>query len=339
MDSLTHIVLGACVGEVMAGKKLGKKAMVWGALLNSLPDVDFLASFFLSPTKDLIIHRGFTHSIFFLCIIAPLLAAGAYRWHRSSGMRYKDFLLFFGVEIFLHIFLDTFNVYGTGWWEPFSAVRWSWDFMFVADPLFTITLLAGAIFLWVMPLQYPRRRKFAVAVLTFCILYIGWSGINKYRVDQWVKASADRQGITFQRYFSTPTALNNSLFYCLLEVPGGFYITYRSVYDAPAEQEFAFYARNEELEALVKDVEALNDLKRFSQGWYTMREDSIGISLQDLRFGQILGWYRQPADFIFYYYIDETAANTLVVQRGRFQGWNADTFKYFLKRIIGKHQP
>ncbi|MFM8916554.1 MAG: metal-dependent hydrolase, partial [Bacteroidota bacterium] len=32
MDSLTQIVLGAAVGEVLLGKKLGNKAMLLGAI-------------------------------------------------------------------------------------------------------------------------------------------------------------------------------------------------------------------------------------------------------------------------------------------------------------------
>jgi inner membrane protein len=32
MDSLTHIVAGACIGEIALGKKIGRKAMLWGAL-------------------------------------------------------------------------------------------------------------------------------------------------------------------------------------------------------------------------------------------------------------------------------------------------------------------
>ena len=52
MDSLTHIVLGAAIGELMAGRKLGKKALLIGAIANSLPDIDFVASFWLDPARD-----------------------------------------------------------------------------------------------------------------------------------------------------------------------------------------------------------------------------------------------------------------------------------------------
>ena len=57
MDSLTHIVLGACIGEAMLGKKLGKKAMLIGAIAQSLPDIDFVAALWLGPAENLLAHR------------------------------------------------------------------------------------------------------------------------------------------------------------------------------------------------------------------------------------------------------------------------------------------
>ncbi|MEO0878023.1 MAG: metal-dependent hydrolase, partial [Bacteroidota bacterium] len=44
MDSLTQITLGAAVGEVVLGKKAGNRAMVWGAIAGTFPDLDILAN-------------------------------------------------------------------------------------------------------------------------------------------------------------------------------------------------------------------------------------------------------------------------------------------------------
>ena len=42
MVSITHIALGACMGEAFSGKQLGKKATLWGAIAQSIPDIDFI---------------------------------------------------------------------------------------------------------------------------------------------------------------------------------------------------------------------------------------------------------------------------------------------------------
>jgi len=112
MDSLTHIALGACMGEAFAGRTLGKKAMLWGALAQSIPDIDFLAAFWMSPAGNLLAHRGFTHSILFCAIITPLFAFLAERLHRPHDIRLQRWLLFFGGVIFIHIFIDALTIMG-----------------------------------------------------------------------------------------------------------------------------------------------------------------------------------------------------------------------------------
>ena len=40
MDSLTQIVLGAACGEATLGKKIGNKALLFGAIGGTIPDLD-----------------------------------------------------------------------------------------------------------------------------------------------------------------------------------------------------------------------------------------------------------------------------------------------------------
>src|ERR1044072_8741755 len=131
MDSITHIVLGACIGEVFIGKKAGKRALLLGAVAQSIPDIDFVAGFFVSPTQDLLVHRGFTHSILFCAIITPLLAWLADKWRRPHNIAFSTWCWFFGAELFTHLLLDTFNAYGTALLLPFSHRRFAFHAMFV----------------------------------------------------------------------------------------------------------------------------------------------------------------------------------------------------------------
>ena len=91
MDSITHIALGACMGEAFAGKQLGRKAMLWGALAQSIPDIDFLASFWMDTASNLLAHRGFTHSFLFCLISGLILALLAERWHRPHNISLLKF--------------------------------------------------------------------------------------------------------------------------------------------------------------------------------------------------------------------------------------------------------
>ncbi len=68
MDSVSQAVLGAAIGEVVLGKKLGNKAMFWGALGGTIPDLDVITSPILSEIQSLVFHRGLSHSIMFAII-------------------------------------------------------------------------------------------------------------------------------------------------------------------------------------------------------------------------------------------------------------------------------
>src|ERR1700753_3717180 len=103
MDSITHIVLGAAIGEALAGNRLGKKALLIGAVANSLPDVDFVASFWLDTAHDVWAHRGLTHSFLFILLMTPLLTWLAQKIWPKTAMTTKDWWTFFFVQMLVHI--------------------------------------------------------------------------------------------------------------------------------------------------------------------------------------------------------------------------------------------
>ncbi len=84
MDSLTQIVLGAAAGEVVLGKKIGNRAMIWGGVAGTIPDLDVVGKFFLSPIDNLAFHRGISHSIFFSVFAALILGWLVHRIYASS---------------------------------------------------------------------------------------------------------------------------------------------------------------------------------------------------------------------------------------------------------------
>lgn len=79
MDSLTQITLGAAVGEVVLGRKVGNRAMVWGAIAGTLPDLDVFANAVTDEISALAYHRAFTHSVTFAVVTPLLLGALVHR--------------------------------------------------------------------------------------------------------------------------------------------------------------------------------------------------------------------------------------------------------------------
>ncbi len=335
MDSLTHIVIGACVGDLIAGKYVGKRAMLYGALMNSLPDVDFIASFFLDPVSDLLAHRGFTHSFLFAFLFTPLFAWAANKMERKVDLSYPRWCLFFFIEIMIHLFIDSFNAYGTGWFEPFNHARVSFHTLFVADPLFSIVPAAAFVALLLLPSQHRSRRKWVIVSLLTCTVYLGISIMNKLIVDHDVEKIAANKNISFTRDLTTPTPLNNLLWFVALEQDSGYYIGYRSVFDSKDDMELTWRPRNQQMLDSIEHETHLQQLKRFSQGFYIAEKWSDTLVFSDLRFGQVAGWDNPHNPFAFYYFLNHPEDNELVVQRGRFARWNRTSMEAMWRRIKG----
>jgi inner membrane protein len=336
MDSITHLALGACMGEAFAGRTLGKKAMLWGAMAQSIPDIDFVASFWMDTSSNLLAHRGFTHSFLFCTIITPLFALLAAKWHRPHNIRLSKWLLFFGGVIFIHIFLDAFNNYGVGWLEPFSHRRIAFNIIYVADPFFSIWPGIACIALIYLKRYLPQRKKWWRMGLGLSSLYLLYCLFNKIKIDNDVKSILQKQQINYTQYFTTPAPLQNWVWFVVADNDSGFHVGFRSLFDSKKEMAFHYFPRNDSLLIPIKDHGDLHKLIRFSQQFYTVEKWDDTLVFNDLRFGQIIGWQNPREKFVFHYFLHHPADNKLVVQRGRFKGWNWQTAKSLLVRIKGE---
>lgn len=336
MDSLTHTVLGACVGEVVAGKKLGKQAMFWGAVANNVPDIDVITSFWMSQADSLLAHRGFTHSILFALIFTPVLALCFSRLHRSKQMHFRDWAMLFGTGMFIHIFIDALTCYGTGWYEPFSHLRVTMNVLFVADPFYTIFLMISFIALVFIRAGKKSRMGWAYFGIWASTLYIGYAFVNKFIIDRDFKKELARQEISYENYFTTPTPLNNFLWYMVAKNDTGYLIGYRSLFDKDTEVELDFRPKNEHLLDQVKHEKDFLTLKRFSKDYYSAARINDTLFLSDLRFGTVEGWKNKSEEFVFRYCLEKDANNDLVIQRGRFKSAGKDALLSLYLRICGK---
>ena len=115
----------------------------------------------------------------------------------------------------------------------------------------------------------------------------------------------------------------------------GYYVGFRSLFDSKKEITFQYFPRNDSLLNPMRNHEVFQKLIGFSQQFYTMEKWSDTLVFNDLRFGQIIGWQHPRGKFVFHYFLQHPEDNTLVVQRGRFEGWNWQTARSLLRRIKG----
>jgi inner membrane protein len=321
----------------MLGRQLGKKAMLLGAIAQSLPDVDSLAALWLPVTDNLLAHRGITHSLPVGVVIAVGLAVVGQRW--QTRIPWWQWFLFWFSQIGIHDLLDVTNAYGTGILEPFSDRRFSLHLLYVADPLFTLSLVVGTVTLLVLRTKHAARRKSAIVALLVSVCYLGYAVSNKASADQAVRRSLAAHSINHSDYFLTPTPLNTWLWYAVAASKKGYYVGYRSVFEAPGElTSFTYFPRQDSLLKTTDDPASVAALQKFANGFYTVDrgQNATGndtLRFNVLRFGQILGWQNPRAPFTFQYYLDRNLDNFLVMQRGRFTGWNLATVEGLFNRI------
>lgn len=336
MDSLTHIVLGAAIGEAVLGKKIGRKAMLWGALADTIPDFDVFASPCVTDAQQLLVHRGITHSFFFILLMAPLLGWLFSKWFKKSEVSWKQWTLLFFLGMFTHILIDSMTSYGTGWFEPFSSYRVSFNTIFVADPFYTIPFLICVIIALIAKNGSPRRVKWNKLGLWISSFYLLFTIINKWHVHDVMKTSFDEKKYPADNFITTPTPLNNFLWMAYSHDSLGSWIGYYSVFDKTKNVEYHRVERNDSLLKPFEGDESLRILKQFSQGHYAITQMDSSIYFNDIRFGQMAGWDDSDASFPFSYRLNNSADNSKALNRGKFKISLSEAFASLIERVKGK---
>lgn len=177
MDSVTQIVLGATIGEAGFRKKLGPKAPIVGGICGLLPDLDL---FFSSDTFErMVTHRGSSHSLLVLPLVALPVGWLAWRWAKKRGALWTwVHLCFWG--LITHPLLDVFTAYGTQLFAPFDRTRFALDGASIIDPIYTLPLMVACVF--AARSNRQRAQKFARFALLVTSLYLAFGTLNAYIV-------------------------------------------------------------------------------------------------------------------------------------------------------------
>jgi len=140
MDTLSTGLGGALLARALPRAKAGPVATLVVTTAAVAPDADVFFDFFTKdPLASLTVHRGFTHSLLGVAVLAPLLALLFWRFTRD-----KDYLRLLGLAVLgllWHLVTDLCTSWGTMVYHPFSRERVVWDLLFIIDFTFTATLL------------------------------------------------------------------------------------------------------------------------------------------------------------------------------------------------------
>ena len=334
MDSITQIVLGAAVGEAVLGKKVGNKAMLWGAIAGTIPDLDVLANLFYDHLTATEMHRGFSHSILFSILFSPILGWLVSRIHRKEGVGWKGWSwLMFG-SLFTHPLLDCHTNYGTTLFWPFEY-KVAYNNVFIADPLYTLPFLICLILAMRLKRDNPKRKMFnrlgLIISSAYMVFTLASKGVGYYHFDK----SLEKQNIAYVNMMTNATAFTSILWTATVETEDEFILGYYSLLDGSKEPEFYHFKKGHELLGDLKDEDIVKRLIKLSRGWYVVTEEEGEIYINDLRFGQ-LTMNEDPSMFAFGHRVWYETGELKLEQRQRSFDGIGDVFAPFFKRVAGK---
>ena len=335
MDSLTQIVLGASVGEVVLGKKVGNKAILWGAIAGTLPDLDVLLRYFTDEISSTQMHRGFSHSIVFAVLIAPLLGWIAKKIHfKLKEVSFKDWTKLFFWTTVTHPLLDAHTTWGTQFFWPFNY-RLAYQNIFVVDPLYTLPFLMFLIIVMTLKKDNPKRSKFNTIGLSLSSTYLLLTLIFKWISFQEFKEGLENQEIEYVEIDTKPSPLNSILWSSLIETDKGYRTAYYSLFD---KQEITYskeFLKNHHLLEPYLEQKVIKQLIDISAGWNIIEEKNGKLFFWDLRFGQ-MGMDVNNASFLWYYElnIEENGNMSAIKRQPEIKNFKL-VFKELFNRIKG----
>ncbi len=186
-------------------------------------------------------HRGFTHSFLGIPLVAAAVVGFVYLLWRLRGRKTRNpnlpprWGLLFGYACLAglsHILLDFTNNYGVRPFWPFSERWYSWDIVFIVEPVLLIVLTLGLILPALFSLineEIGARRKDAAprgrlaATLALVAVFAYW-GLRDYEHRRAVAALQSRnyQGADAIRVSAYPYWVNPFRWYGVVDTPAFF---------------------------------------------------------------------------------------------------------------------
>ncbi|MFT3990724.1 MAG: hypothetical protein QM680_04875 [Luteolibacter sp.] len=343
MEWITQAALGAFIAEMMLGKKLGNKAMLWGIGIALLPHLDYLLGALLPTWLDLWVIAGFGQSI----PVAGLLAFYGGRklsvlWKKQKVTQQEATLFILAVYgvVLCHQALTVDGAWPL-WPIPFGKI--CYPLMPEIDLLFTLPLIfcLAKLAFFQTKKELPQRQRWLTRAvgISAVILVLGFT--LKGWVHQGFRNDLAKRGITPSRLQETPASWNRLLWRCIIHSGDDLWVGYRSVFQLPdSPVRWTVYAKRPEALSAVENTKEVKAVLQKTRGWWIARPNKKGATIADLSHPEARVWGAKKT------MIDSRPATTWMLDTTRprdhlreipNQGDPVDTFQRMVRRIFGNH--
>lgn len=290
MESVTQFALGACIGVVTIGRRVGmRKAAILGGIAATLPDLDVFWPY-ADPVDSFVHHRAATHSLVMHAAATPVLGEAL----RLTDRRLRAARLASYAAVFLclstHALLDYFTVYGTQLFWPIWREPLAISSIFVIDPLYTLPLLIATVWALFVGDWSPRLARVTTGAFVLSSLYLGWTMVAQQialsRAQAWLAGA----GVKAQQILAQPTPLN-SLFWRVIAIDGPRYFNvYVPVLGGQSAVSAYVHRRHPELGECLNGKGRVATLTAFSHGFFRYDMEGAILMWSDLRMGMSPGY-------------------------------------------------
>jgi len=284
MDSLTQLTFGAACGEAVLGKKVGRKALVWGAVLGTLPDLDVFIPLG-GPVDDFVYHRGFSHSLILPALLSPIIAWLISNIHSDTKRYYRRWVLLAFLVLETSVLLDLLTIYGTQIFWPFDTTPRALPVLFIIDPLFTLPILSGVLAALVLKRNRSLGHRLNSVGLFLSLIYLAWAfGAGEF-VERRVKEKLAHQQVSYSQLISSPAPFTTLLWRVVGIDKDRYFETYFSLFDKDTPLVVDFHPRNLALMTGIEEHPPVVKLKWFTRGYYAFSTVDEDVVMTDLRMG------------------------------------------------------
>ena len=284
MDSLTQAALGAAIGGAIAPAKDRRRALVAGAMLGTMPDLDIIIDFG-GAVENYTYHRGFSHSLFVLAPFSVVLWMALRRlWAPVQNSPFR-WLALISLTLLTHPLIDAHTAYGTQLFWPLELYPTAWATLFIIDPLYTLPLFIAVIVAAARPLAPIATSALRSAVL-ISTLYVAWSWAAFGIVRNNVEGALADSGLENAPVFVTPTPFNTLLWRIVVMTDDGYLEGFDSLLVDEGPMRFDAYASDTEALHDASDIWAVGRLRWFSRDFLKAENDDGRLLVTDLRMGQ-----------------------------------------------------
>ena len=334
MDSVTQIVLGAAVGEYFLGRKIGNRALLYGAIIATIPDLDVIVGKLFDPITAVEMHRGFSHSIIFFLLLSPILGYFLRNIERKATVTLKEGTLMAFFSLLTHALLDSFTTWGTQLFWPLGD-KIAWKTIFVVDPLYTVPFLICLIIVMRLPKTSAKRRRWNTIGILISSGYLLLSVVAKNVAQHQFENALQSHNIQYKQIIVKPSPLNIILWNANVKTNSGYFLADYSFFDhSPIT--FDYFSSVEEYSADIENSDIITRLKNISEGWYVISVDGNRTYFNDLRFGMLNDDVKNP-EFVFKYEILNNGSEFYAIEsdnKGKKEG--KKIMQRLIKRIGGK---